>query len=114
MASNMIDTESVIQQNKTANKSKYHCCVPFCTSDSRYNKELHFHHIPKNPTLKKDWIIKIRGDEGPLFKITQATVVCSKHFKKEDYRSWTPVRKSRMQFHPFLIGQRSVFLEGKL
>lgn len=51
-------------------KTSRHCCVPLCTSDSRYEPELHFHHIPKNEDLKKQWIIKIRRDEGPLFKVS--------------------------------------------
>ncbi|KAJ8306180.1 hypothetical protein KUTeg_016725 [Tegillarca granosa] len=74
-------------------KSKQHCCVPLCTSDARYNPNLNFHHIPKDPDVRKQWIIKIRRDEGTHFKITPSTVVCSKHFKPEDYKSWTPVRK---------------------
>ena len=28
-----------------------------------------------------------------IFKITSSTVVCSKHFKKDDYK-WTPVNKT--------------------
>ncbi|XP_052799098.1 uncharacterized protein LOC128230695 [Mya arenaria] len=43
--------------------------------------------------MKKKWIVKIRRDVGEHFKITKMTVVCSKHFKQEDYRAWTPVRK---------------------
>ena len=64
-----IDNMATNTDNSTVNKSKpaVHCCVPLCTSDSRYNPELHFHHIPKNPELKRQWIIKIRRDEGPLF-----------------------------------------------
>ena len=57
-----IDNMATNTDNSTVNKSKaaVHCCVPLCTSDSRYNPELHFHHIPKNPELKRQWIIKIR------------------------------------------------------
>ena len=54
--------------NKTQRNSKQHCCVPLCTSDSRYNPELNFHHIPKDEELRKQWIIKIRRDEGPTSK----------------------------------------------
>ena len=27
------------------------------------------------------------------FQITSSTVVCSKHFKADDYKGWIPVRK---------------------
>ncbi|XP_060569442.1 uncharacterized protein LOC132727870 [Ruditapes philippinarum] len=74
-------------------KSHFHCCVPLCYSDSRYDNTIHFHKIPKDVSLKKEWIVKIRRDEGEYFKINRTTVVCSKHFTREDYRSWTPVRK---------------------
>jgi hypothetical protein len=65
------DNMATNTDNSTVNKSKpaLHCCVPLCTSDSRYNPELHFHHIPKNHELKRQWIIKIRRDEGPLFNV---------------------------------------------
>ena len=55
---------------KIKSKSSQHCCVPLCTSDSRYNPKLHFHHIPKNPDLRKQWIIKIRRDEGEHFNVS--------------------------------------------
>ena len=49
-----------------------HCCVPGCTSDNRYWKSdspVWFHTFPKDPDLKKAWIVKIRRDEGSLFKV---------------------------------------------
>ena len=54
--------------NKKSHSSQ-HCCVPLCTSDSRYDPSLHFHQIPFDPEAKKQWIIKIRRNEGPLFKV---------------------------------------------
>ena len=50
-------------------RSHFHCCVPNCTSDGRYDDTLCFHRIPKDDTLRKQWIIKIRRDEGPQFKV---------------------------------------------
>ena len=55
---------------KIKSKSSQHCCVPLCTSDSKYNPELYFHHIPRNPDLRKEWIIKIRCDEGEHFNVS--------------------------------------------
>ncbi|KAJ8303758.1 hypothetical protein KUTeg_018681 [Tegillarca granosa] len=82
-----------IRKIKIDSKSKQRCCGPLCTSDAIYNPNLNFHHIPKNLDVRKQWIIKIKRDKGTHFKITPSTVVCSKHFKPEDCKSWTPVRK---------------------
>ncbi|VDI67622.1 Hypothetical predicted protein [Mytilus galloprovincialis] len=80
--------------SSTSKQRDEYCCVPFCIGNARTNKELSFHHIPseKKMRTRKQWIVAIRRDEGEFFKIGGNTVVCSKHFKKEDYR-WTPNRK---------------------
>ncbi|KAM4665226.1 uncharacterized protein O3C94_013112 [Discoglossus pictus] len=68
----------------------YHCCVPFCNSDSRYNvdKKISFHRIPAfhvEPQRHKDWLNSIRREPGPTFKISNCTRVCSKHFLPTDF-----------------------------
>lgn len=68
----------------------YHCCVPFCTSDSRYNvgKNISFHRIPAvhvEPKRHQEWLNRIRRDPGPYFKISTCTRVCSKHFIPSDF-----------------------------
>ena len=52
--------------------SKQHCCVPLCNSNSSYDPTLSFHHFPsgKNDDRRKQWLIKIRRDDGPLFKVS--------------------------------------------
>ena len=52
--------------------SKQHCCVPLCHSNSSYDSTLSFHRFPsgKNGERRKQWLIKIRRDEGPLFKVS--------------------------------------------
>ena len=54
----------------------YHCCVSFCNNDLRYDKLLSFHSIPNDPdrkkteqNVKKQLLIKIKRDEGPLFNV---------------------------------------------
>nr|XP_011426981.2 THAP domain-containing protein 6-like [Crassostrea gigas] len=74
-------------------KNDRHCCLPQCTGNGRLNPELSFHKIPINDELRKSWIHAIRRDPGPLFNISKEAVVCSRHFKKEDFK-WTPVRKT--------------------
>ncbi|XP_046583676.1 uncharacterized protein LOC124290869 [Haliotis rubra] len=65
-----------------------HCCVPMCTNDSRYDTEgqLSFHRIPAEKNLRKEWLVKIRRDVGPYFKLSDKTRVCSSHFKAGDIR----------------------------
>lgn len=88
--------------------TRFHCSVPLCNGDSRYNPALSFHRFPKDATLRSPWITKVRRDEGPyfkvnmkmlnglcflqkennsfgLFQITHSTRVCSNHFLDSDY-----------------------------
>ncbi|XP_030070829.1 uncharacterized protein LOC115477858 isoform X2 [Microcaecilia unicolor] len=91
----------------------YHCCVPFCTSDSRYNadKKLSFHRIPafhSEPLRHNEWLKRIRRDPGPLFKVGACTRVCSKHFLPTDFvRTLTGRRNLKPNCIP------SVFLWSK-
>ncbi|XP_069591013.1 uncharacterized protein [Ranitomeya imitator] len=68
----------------------YHCCVPLCNSDSRYNadKKISFHRIPAfhvEPQRHRDWLSRIRREPGPSFKVSSCTRVCSKHFLPSDF-----------------------------
>ncbi|XP_078585178.1 uncharacterized protein LOC144867211 [Branchiostoma floridae x Branchiostoma japonicum] len=69
------------------NMAAYHCCVPSCVSDSRYDigKKLTFHRIPHDKQQRREWIVKIRRDVGKNFKISSATRVCSEHFHEKDF-----------------------------
>ena len=51
------------------NMAAYHCCVPQCTNDSRYNEEISFHSFPIDSKRRVNWIVKIRRDPGPDFKV---------------------------------------------
>ena len=62
------NTNKAGSSRKTSNS--FHCCVPLCTSDSRYDASLHFHRIPSSLELRKQWILRIRRDEGPFFKVS--------------------------------------------
>ncbi|XP_046853169.1 uncharacterized protein LOC124446360 [Xenia sp. Carnegie-2017] len=73
---------------KPKKRSSYHCCVPLCNGDSRYHQDLKFHRIPSandGKETRKLWLVKIRRDEGPDFKISSSTRVCSRHFLEDDY-----------------------------
>ena len=62
-----------------------HCCVPDCNNRQNRNPELSFHTFPKNKEQKYRWILAIKWDEGPAFKVTNSTVVCNAHFLPSDY-----------------------------
>ncbi|KAM7307084.1 THAP domain-containing protein 5-like [Ixodes scapularis] len=53
-----------------------HCCVPLCkqrgVKDNNGNK-VSFFAFPKEPTVRKKWVIAIKRDEGKLFTITKYT-----------------------------------------
>ena len=79
-----IDMDESVEQSTTGKKkSAYHCCVPQCNGDSRYHEDLHFHRIPgraKDEKLRKEWLVKIRRDEGPDFKVFYRDIRFSRHF----------------------------------
>lgn len=46
-----------------------------------------FHKLPlKNEELLSTWIVKIRRDIGPFFKVSPHTRICSRHFQDSDFR----------------------------
>nr|XP_054926585.1 uncharacterized protein LOC129384934 isoform X2 [Dermacentor andersoni] len=44
-----------------------------------------FFCFPRDPHLKKKWIVAIKRDEGKLFVVTKHTKVCSNHFTTDSY-----------------------------
>ncbi|XP_064456907.1 uncharacterized protein LOC135367543 [Ornithodoros turicata] len=48
-------------------------------------RKVTYHKFPRDETLFKQWIIKIKRDEGPLFEVTRHTKVCSKHFTEDNF-----------------------------
>ncbi|CAC5406283.1 unnamed protein product [Mytilus coruscus] len=85
----------------------YHCCVPKCTNDSRYDPErkISFHKFPKDAFVRKTWIIKIKRDLGANFRISDATRVCSSHFLTTEIQKTLTGRKNwpKVQFLPFCM-----------
>ena len=62
-----------------------HCCVPEWTKkgcrDENADKISFFKFPIDDPQLKRTWLHAIRRDEGKLFKVPEATKVCSRHFR---------------------------------
>ena len=61
------------------------CCVRMSTNRRVNCPQLSFHKFPAQPDLRKRWIIAVRRDEGPHFRVTKNTLVCSDHFREEDF-----------------------------
>lgn len=84
-----IEPMEVMSVNYKVNKSRTYCCVPQCNSCSDADGpdgKLSFHKIPKfDDFLREEWIraLKIRKEVRPYM------VVCSRHFREEDYCSKT-------------------------
>lgn len=66
-----------------------HCCVYGCTKkgyrDDDGNK-ISFYTFPTEKSLKNKWKHAIRREEGPSFKISASTKVCSRHFREDDIK----------------------------
>ena len=62
-----------------------HCCVPGCQNRRNKLPCVSFHAFPRTGPTRRSWIIAIKRDEGPKFKITESTVVCSEHFSPDNF-----------------------------
>lgn len=57
-------------------KSNIYCCVPGCTQKGTVDPEgnrVGFFGFPKDQNRRQEWLVKIRRDIGPHFKLTEAT-----------------------------------------
>ena len=84
----MDNTLFQILENRVKEKTSItaqHCCVPYCTSDSRYRTEkpIWFHKFPTKKSLQKAWVVRIRRDKGPHFEVGAPIKYCDKCCKAE-------------------------------
>lgn len=82
-------SEVVTQHKPSNNSGGITCCVPQCFNNSKRNSELSFYVIPKDPDLRKRWLINISRKN---FKPTSSHRVCSAHFEggKKTYMNNVP------------------------
>ena len=80
-----------------------HCCVPQCCNRRTKRADLGFHAFPCVESLRRSWIVAIKRDRGLQFQITKHTVVCSDHFRREDFtlppdiKGESPGKKRRLK-----------------
>ncbi|KAK3927633.1 Protein ALP1-like [Frankliniella fusca] len=67
-------------ESKSKARERHNCCVPQCSAVK--SAENHLHKVPKDLTLRKKWAIAIKTGKD----LSDTMSVCSKHFKKEDYK----------------------------
>lgn len=55
-----------VETINTINTSAYHCGIPGCKGDSRYDpeKKLRFHAIPKEADMRDKWLVAIEKGLG--------------------------------------------------
>jgi len=70
-----------------SSKSNIYCCVPGCTHRGTVDLEgnrIGFFGLPNAQTLRQQWLVQIRRDVGPHFKLSGTTKVCSLQFYESD------------------------------
>ncbi|KAJ8381255.1 hypothetical protein SKAU_G00020330 [Synaphobranchus kaupii] len=55
-----------------------------CKNSKQTHPYLSFHNFPEDEGRKKKWVQAVRREEGPLFKVTKCTYICSAHFEEGD------------------------------
>ena len=75
--------------NDNKSPQNRYCCVPLCSqkgSTGPNGEKVGFFSIPAEKDLREQWLHAIRRDTGKHFSVTEATKVCSLHFKKEEVK----------------------------
>ena len=81
-----------LDKGNSSSKKKGKQCVVFGCSNTFYGpnglpSSLHFFKFPKDTNRRRRWYNVIKRQHGKDgFFVTNSTVVCSKHFRKEDIR----------------------------
>ena len=75
--------------NDNKSPQNRYCCVPLCSqkgSTGPNGEKVGCFSIPAEKDLREQWLHAIRRDTGKHFSVTEATKVCSLHFKKEEVK----------------------------
>ena len=78
-----------------------YCMACKCSNDSRKTKNISYHRLPRDKSLKKVWLVKISREN---VKDTEDTVLCSEHFEPHcfdrDLRAELTGYKSKNKLKP--------------
>ena len=66
-----------------------YCCVIGCNNAQR-DKKVAFHRFPADPATRSKWIKFVRRE------ISKNSLICSEHFKKDDYDVWENFKKGHI------------------
>jgi len=86
----MDGANSTQSSSAASTKRKGKQCAAFRCSNAVYGADgspthFHFFHIPRNAKQRSRWCNHIKRQHGKDgFFLTNSTMVCSKHFRKED------------------------------
>ena len=73
-----------------SSSSNINCCVPLCnqrgTVDANGKRVGFFNSPKKDPSLRVQWLQKIRRDVGTKVKLTEITQFCSLHFREREIK----------------------------
>ncbi|KAL1416270.1 hypothetical protein MTO96_028103 [Rhipicephalus appendiculatus] len=84
-----------------------YCCVPLCKQYGYLDScgcKVSFHRFPNDPEMRKKWLVAIKREEGPLFRVSNTTKVCSNHFVETDYLS--NVANGQRHLHEWSVPSR--------
>ncbi|KAH9368674.1 hypothetical protein HPB48_004693 [Haemaphysalis longicornis] len=77
------------------------CCVPFCTSSVRKEEpNVSYHEFPVDEALKTQWLKNISRKNWEPNSTSNYSVVCSLHFRPEDFRTDTKRRRLKQNAVP--------------
>lgn len=72
------------------------CCVPLCRSNAKKTPHVGFHEFPVDVKRREAWLRNIsrdgHGGRGTKWMPSDTSLVCSQHFRQQDYKADAKIR----------------------